>query len=155
MKYIKFKEKYVVSDFGDVWAITRNGLVKREPKADSHGYLRTSIHGKQVYIHRIVIEAFKGKSELTVDHLNMNILDNKLDNLEYVTQSENTRRMNKHYRKDITKMATISHSKKVKWNGNVYDSARELSRHLGLNVGTVGNAIRKGHKTKGHYATYL
>ena len=43
-------------------------------------------------VHRIVMEAFKGKSDLTVDHIDGNKLNNSLDNLEYVTIQENVKR---------------------------------------------------------------
>ena len=38
------------------------------------------------------MEAFKGKSDLTVDHIDGNKLNNNLSNLEYVTAQENTKR---------------------------------------------------------------
>ena len=43
-------------------------------------------------IHRLVLEAFVGKSDLVVDHLNGVRHDNRLENLEYVTQRANTHR---------------------------------------------------------------
>lgn len=60
---------------------------------DSKGYLYVSLwknnKGKNVRIHRMIIQAFKGYSDLFVNHIDGNKLNNSLDNLEYVTQREN------------------------------------------------------------------
>lgn len=40
-------------------------------------------------VHRLVMLAFNGPSQLTVDHLDGNTLNNKLSNLEYVSLNEN------------------------------------------------------------------
>ena len=41
------------------------------------------------YVHRLVAEAFYGASELQVNHINGDISDNALINLEFVTPAEN------------------------------------------------------------------
>ena len=43
-------------------------------------------------IHRLVAKAFLGESDLSVDHLNENKQDNRLSNLEYVSNAENSNR---------------------------------------------------------------
>ena len=47
---------------------------------------------KNERIHRLILECFVGLSDLVVDHLNGNKQDNRLQNLEYITSKENTRR---------------------------------------------------------------
>ena len=130
-KYIKFKGKYIVSDQGEVWKITTKGLKIGSFHKDRDGYLITCINNKRAKVHRVVMEAFKGKCELTVDHLNRNKNDNRLCNLEYVTVAENNKR---------------GHNKKVEWNGSVYKSATELSNLLGYKDKTVSQSIYQKRK---------
>lgn len=44
---------------------------------------------KQLYVHRVVLAAFLGESDLYVNHKNGNKADNRVENLEYVTNLEN------------------------------------------------------------------
>lgn len=76
---------YEVSTLGN---IMRNGKIQKCP-ANGNGYKKFS--GKSV--HRIVIETFIGKHEYKncVNHIDGNKLNNSLDNLEWVTHSENTK----------------------------------------------------------------
>lgn len=45
---------------------------------------------KSCLVHRLVASAFLGESQLHVDHINENKLDNRLCNLRYVTKAKNT-----------------------------------------------------------------
>lgn len=47
---------------------------------------------KTLKAHRLIIETFRGESSLCVDHIDGNKTNNNLQNLEYVTTSENTHR---------------------------------------------------------------
>lgn len=88
-KFIKYKGDYIVSSYGEVFKITKKGIKKRKQSIKSNGYLIVGIHGTVKAVHRVVMEAFHGHSDLVVDHKNGNKQDNNLDNLEYVTQQEN------------------------------------------------------------------
>ena len=92
MKYIKFRERYIVSDTGLIWVIKKDGLKLKKQRITPKGYKTTNIDKVPLLVHRIVMEAFKGKSDLTVDHIDGNKLNNSLDNLEYVTIQENIKR---------------------------------------------------------------
>ena len=56
-------------------------------------YLRISLHvwgtQKAHQVHRLVLLTFKGESELQCNHINWIKDDNRLENLEYCTRSEN------------------------------------------------------------------
>lgn len=57
------------------------------------GYLKMNFYDDGVahsrLVHRVVMAAFVGPSKMQVNHIDGNKTNNKLSNLEYVTQSEN------------------------------------------------------------------
>ena len=83
---------YLVSDRGRVLGIKR-GL--QSPATDEYGYLRTSLckdgEMRSFYVHRLVALAFipnpEGKE--TVNHLNEDKQDNRVENLEWASVPEN------------------------------------------------------------------
>ena len=147
MKYIKFRERYIVSDTGLIWAIKKDGLKLKKQRITPKGYKTTNIDKVPLFVHRIVMEAFKGKSDLTVDHIDGNAQNNNLSNLEYVTQAENTRRMfervgTAHLKNNFN--GEIYGCKKLVYKGLKFNSINELARKMGLNRTTVKNRIKKG-----------
>ncbi|TXH08961.1 MAG: hypothetical protein E6R04_09710 [Spirochaetes bacterium] len=90
-----YKGKYQVSNLGRVRSFSRvSKMVKiLKPYPNPSGYLWVDFHKKpkrcRRQVHRVVMEAFVGKSKLIVNHLNHNPKDNRLINLEYTTYSGN------------------------------------------------------------------
>ena len=84
-----FNESILVSSLGRV---NYKGKISTG-SVSSNGYPQKSVmvNGKRLTkkIHRMVLEAFVGVSELHVNHKNGIKHDNRLENLEYVTMSEN------------------------------------------------------------------
>ena len=140
----------------DTVIVLENGKVYRELKdrcrlikgtLRNNGYLQLTIKNKTIKVHRLVIEAFKGKSDLTVDHIDGNPQNNNLSNLEYVTQAENTRRMfervgTAHLKDNFN--GEIYGCKKLVYKGLKFNSINELARKMGLSRTTVKNRIKKG-----------
>lgn len=147
-KFIKYKEIYMVSSIGEVWKIEKGELIPKKLSPSKTGYLVTSINNKMEYVHRIVMTAFCGTSEKHIDHINMNKHDNRIENLEYVTQKENNLRACNMLGFDIR----ATHSIPVECNGKVYKSGKELSLLLGMNRNAVGDSIRNNRPIKWHYA---
>lgn len=143
---IKYKENYMVSKSGDVYKITKNGL-KIKKKSDCNGYDVTNINKKPEYIHLIVAKCFIGEAKgRVIDHINMNKKDNRVCNLEYVTQLENVRRA-------TDKLGYNSGAKaqeiKVLYDGCIFDSYAKLASFLGVHKTNVGKAVKYGYKLKG------
>lgn len=85
-----YEGRYWVSDFGRIK--NRRGFSYLFNK---RGYVGVKLHlkGKKrnFFVHRIVMMSFIGGSHLQVNHKNGIKTDNRLINLEYVTQEENFR----------------------------------------------------------------
>lgn len=157
MKDYKFyKNDYLVFSDGRVYSFKSHRYLK--PSLNVHGYLKLKINGKNVPLHRIVIETFRGYSDLTVDHIDMNKLNNDISNLEYVTRSENSRRMNEKTGGTISdkfrKNGIKSRSKSVIYNGKIFSSGAELCRKLGVERHAVSLAIQQNTRLKGHYVQF-
>lgn len=92
---------YEASDLGNIKSLERkyrrpgNRIIRErilKPNATKKGYYRVELYllgRKKFSVHRLVMLAFKGESNLQVDHINGIRDDNRLINLEYVTNREN------------------------------------------------------------------
>jgi hypothetical protein len=95
---------YQVSNFGNIKSLKRVIMrsdnrprtipEKIKVATEDHGYKKVGLHDKdgtaRTYtIHRLVMKMFVGDSPLYVDHIDGNKWNNRLDNLRYVTNSEN------------------------------------------------------------------
>jgi uncharacterized secreted protein with C-terminal beta-propeller domain len=92
-------ETVYVNRFGDLWRWKRHrkwtspkfARCVNNPKND--GYIRPTINGKSVYLHRIISATFLGLDmndlKVEVDHINGVKHDNRLENLRLVTHQQN------------------------------------------------------------------
>ena len=100
-KPINGLDGYVASSCGKIGSllpINRNAKPPKHPRImkaniNNRGYLGLSIrqNGKQksFLVHRLVANAFLGESDEIVNHINSNVLDNNISNLEYINIREN------------------------------------------------------------------
>lgn len=107
-KEVTINSNYLVSNFGRVkskerYVPCKTGYrLKKEhilTQTDNHGYLHVgfNVNGKLVnpLVHKLVMIAFVGEKpypEWEIDHINGDTHDNRLENLQYVSSSENTKR---------------------------------------------------------------
>lgn len=90
IEYKKYKDTHLVYNDGRIYSLISNKFLKFD--YSNSDYARVKLNGKGIRVHRLVMELFKGPSDLTVDHIDGNKRNNRLDNLEYVTNEENIRR---------------------------------------------------------------
>lgn len=94
-RQIRGYNRYLVSNLGNVKSIIRKGRILK-PRNNGYGYnfvgLRKDNKTKEKLIHRLVVEAFISeiKDGFEVNHKNGIRDDNKIENLEIVTSSENS-----------------------------------------------------------------
>ena len=86
---------YEISNLGRVKSLKFSNERILKPCLNNIGYPRVGLlkggAQKNKFIHRLVLLAFIGESELQVNHINGIKTDNRLENLEYCTASENIR----------------------------------------------------------------
>lgn len=84
-----------VSTFGHVKDEHKKNVA---PKINDNGYFVVRVKGKWISIHRLVLLTWRpipnDGEPMTVDHLDSNRRNNRLDNLEWVSPGENLRRAN-------------------------------------------------------------
>lgn len=98
------KGSYQASNMGHIRSLDRmipnkankSGLQKTrgkmlKPCATANGYMVVNLGRKTYYVHRLVCEAFVGNipSGMNVNHKDGNKQNNRIDNLEIVTSSQN------------------------------------------------------------------
>lgn len=139
LDYEYYNDDYIVLENGDVFKKLKRINNKR-------GYHDVSIYGNKIKLHRVVMEAFKGKSKLTVDHIDGDKKNNNLTNLRYMTQGDNTRAMFKRigteHLKENAKGKRKGHELTIK--GVNYESFSQASRELNIPLTTLNRKYKAG-----------
>jgi len=105
---IKDYPKYAITPEGEVWSYAQLQPKKLNPRKTTQNgkYLQVSLYNDkckrhpitnkilpdQLYIHKLVYETFVGEipEKMTVDHIDNDPSNNSLENLQLMTQSQNS-----------------------------------------------------------------
>ena len=109
----------------------------------------TKILEKKYLKHRFIFECFHGKinnAKLVVDHFNNIKTDNRLENLQLITQSQNIK-------KDHRKGKNLPPAIRVRainintGESSDYDSISKCSKKLNINHGSICRILKGDYKT--------
>jgi hypothetical protein len=159
-KYIEeYGRRYMIKTDGTVVSLTRkiglkNGrerLVKTKtikPRVNNCGYLsiRLSKDGvcKTHFVHRLIAQAFipNPDNHSQVNHISGDKLDNRIENLEWVTSAQNAKHA---YDTGLNSNKGVNHTEAQpifdKESGETFDTIRQMSLYYGINYNTLRNAL--------------
>jgi hypothetical protein len=99
---------YQASTLGNIRSHRKNNGVELLKPSISRGYLQVVLYNKGTSktrkVHRCIMETFCGISKQECNHINGIRTDNRIDNLEYCTRSENQKhayKINSEYRNKV------------------------------------------------------
>lgn len=134
---------YVINVNGDLLNLKTNKFKKWTK--DTNGYMKTQIwingKPKNVHQHRLLAQLFitNPEDKSQVNHINGIKHDNRLKNLEWVTQSENGKHSFAIGLQKVTKPNMMSVIDKV--TDKLYESISEASRQTGWSVSHLRNML--------------
>lgn len=151
-----YEGRYEVSNYGNVRTKNKQNYNKIIHQIDNHGYrvvvLWKNGKKKRKFVHIVVMEAFdfrerKGgyDKNLVVDHIDFNRSNNRLENLQWLTQAENLLRStsNPHIGRPCIDITT----------GKKYKSMADARRDIGAPTNTSIKMVCDGERP--HYKKHI
>lgn len=163
VKIIINNRKYKIHPIYNLYAASRRGdiinIIRRKPSFGTkqrNGYMKITVRGhgqkgdKSMYVHRFVWESWMGiiPNGLHVDHKNEIIEDNRLENLQLLTPSQNIKKSVKNrdysFIKDTHKnKRSVKAINKETKEVSYYFSMYACEKHLNVSVGLIAKICEK------------
>ena len=134
------------------YVVHSDGRIK---KKDGSGYMRTystdkgylllelTVNGKRkrTSIHRLIWEAFNGPipDGLTIDHIDNDKTNNRLDNLQLLTNAENNSKGHQIFTKSELEQIRY-HREELRW------TYKNIADKFGVHENTINKIQKKGYK---------
>lgn len=155
-KPIKDHPYYYATDKGDVISYRKGyrHVLKQQP--NSKGYLMVKLgRGKTFSVHRLIATSFipNELNKPQVNHKNEVITDNRVENLEWVTVSQNNNygNHNKNISRSIRKNSYLILAYNKKGDLLKFETIAEVSRNIGIHAGSICEALNGKRNSAGGY----
>lgn len=153
-----FEGLYEASNIGRVKSLKR-GVFAMPPHKSGYYYVCIRKNGitKSMSVHRLIAKTFHPNDDhsLQVNHKDGNKLNNRADNLEWVTKAANIQHTFTHLGRRSSCLGRFgaAHplSKKIRCitTGDVFDSISDASRKYKIHEGNIGEVCMGKRKTAG------
>lgn len=144
-------DKYEVNQFGEIRHKKRKQILKPRPNRSGYEYVNFSINGqhKNFAIHRIVANAFipNPNGYIEVNHKDYNKSNNCVDNLEWITSSNNKNHAYKKIKNRITRGKEVEQYTKTGEYVKTYDTVSDAAKAMGCCVSAISNCCLGRTKT--------
>lgn len=144
---------YQISSLGNVRSNKYGDWRLLKPALDGAGYLivylRKDKKSIRFHVHRLVAQVFVNGDGSDVNHKNGTKTDNRADNLEWCSRSENV--------KHAIRVLGLGKSRKIAQYDRrgkyikTWANAYEAQEKLGINHGNINSCVNKHRKTAGGY----
>lgn len=141
-----------VSNKGNVVSHKRGGWYPLKVWDNGHGYQQVGACAQPQYVHRMVAETWIDNPNhyRDVNHINGDKTDNRVENLEWATRSQNIRHA---YRTGLTKGRRTPIL--IVETDEVFESIRECARRIGCTPQNISNCLAGRQSTcRGYHFEY-
>ena len=139
---------------GTIYRISNMGRVETSRKTfgstTNQGYKQVGLSGQSFYVHRLVMIAFDGffDDDLVVNHIDSDKANNRLENLEIITCSENIRHGILSGSKSVVPVRQLS------FDGDViaeFPSIQSAANATGIHSKNIGNCANGKQSRAGNF----
>lgn len=149
-----FEGKYEANTSGEIWSLFTNRALK--PAINQNGYKHVSLCGKDFRVHRVIAKTFipNPNNLRDVNHKNGIKTDNRVENLEWVSHSDNE--IHKVYKlKTPGKLLKPMRRVFCLETGKTYESISAARRELDIKTQHIGEVCQgKISQTCGYHWRY-